>query len=97
MESVIQFLIRFLIRGYQLCISPFLGNVCRFYPSCSVYAEEAMGRFGVIRGGFLAFCRIMKCHPWHEGGSDPVPIILEGNKRPKGLRDKKISLGKKHR
>lgn len=70
---MIQRLILLLIRVYQLCVSPFLGPVCRFYPSCSVYAYEAVHRHGVLRGGFLAIKRIVKCHPFHPGGVDPVP------------------------
>lgn len=64
---------RLLIRGYQLLVSPLLGNHCRFYPSCSQYAIEAIDRFGVLRGGFLAVRRLSRCHPWHAGGFDPVP------------------------
>lgn len=62
-----------LIRAYQLFISPVLGNHCRFYPSCSQYAMEAIGRFGLLRGGWMAARRLSRCHPWHEGGVDPVP------------------------
>ena len=62
-----------LIRGYQLLISPLLGNHCRFYPSCSQYAREAIERHGALRGGWLAIRRVLRCHPWHPGGVDPVP------------------------
>ncbi|MCB1778537.1 MAG: membrane protein insertion efficiency factor YidD [Candidatus Competibacteraceae bacterium] len=62
-----------LIRGYQLLISPLLGNHCRFYPSCSQYAREAIEYHGVLRGGWLAIRRLLRCHPWHPGGVDPVP------------------------
>ena len=62
-----------LIRGYQLLISPLLGNHCRFYPSCSQYAREALEQHGVLRGLWLAVRRLLRCHPWHEGGVDPVP------------------------
>jgi putative membrane protein insertion efficiency factor len=62
-----------LIRIYQLCISPLLGNHCRFYPSCSQYAREAIEQYGVLRGGWLAIRRLLRCHPWHPGGVDPVP------------------------
>jgi len=54
-------------------ISPFLGQNCRFYPSCSKYAEEAITVHGGIKGSWLAIKRIGRCHPWHEGGIDPVP------------------------
>ena len=62
-----------LIRVYQLFFSPQLGNHCRFYPSCSQYAREAVERYGVIRGVWLAIRRVLRCHPWHPGGFDPVP------------------------
>lgn len=61
------------IRFYRYCMSPFLGQVCRFHPSCSLYAEEAIERFGLGRGGWLALQRVCKCHPWHSGGVDEVP------------------------
>ncbi len=63
----------FLIRLYQWTLSPLLGPRCRFYPSCSQYALEAITRFGVLRGGGLAVLRLLRCHPWHSGGFDPVP------------------------
>lgn len=69
-------LLLLLVRGYQLCISPFLGQNCRFYPSCSQYAMEAIGRHGALKGGMLAARRLSKCHPWHAGGVDPVPEKL---------------------
>ena len=62
-----------LVRGYQLGISPFLGQNCRFYPSCSQYAMEAIGQHGALKGGLLSAKRLCKCHPWHPGGVDPVP------------------------
>jgi uncharacterized protein len=62
-----------LIRLYQWTVSPLLGPTCRFEPSCSQYALEAIRRFGVARGGWLAVKRIGRCHPWHAGGYDPVP------------------------
>ncbi len=63
----------FLIRAYRLAISPFLANTCRFYPNCSSYAEEALRIHGVFRGLYLITRRILRCHPWHEGGVDLVP------------------------
>ena len=61
------------IRAYRRWISPFLGNHCRFYPSCSAYAEEAVQRHGLWRGSLLAALRVLRCHPFHRGGMDPVP------------------------
>jgi len=63
-----------LLRGYKLGISPFLGQNCRFYPSCSDYAAEAIREYGAVKGSALAARRLCKCHPWHPGGFDPVPI-----------------------
>ena len=68
-----QKLILLLIRAYQYAISPLLGSHCRFYPTCSSYAQDAIKEYGVIKGSWLAMRRISKCHPWHEGGFDPVP------------------------
>ncbi|RMF34314.1 MAG: membrane protein insertion efficiency factor YidD [Chlorobiota bacterium] len=62
-----------IIRAYQRWISPLLGAQCRFYPSCSQYAIEAIERYGAAKGAWLAVRRIARCHPWHPGGFDPVP------------------------
>ena len=62
-----------LIRAYQILLSPLLGPRCRFHPSCSQYAVEALQRHGVVKGGWLALRRIGRCHPLHPGGHDPVP------------------------
>ena len=64
---------RGLIRGYQLFISPMLGHHCRFHPSCSQYALEAIELYGVVTGIGLALRRLSRCHPWHPGGYDPGP------------------------
>lgn len=63
-----------LIACYRLLISPILGQHCRFYPSCSVYAQTALEEHGVMRGLFCSLKRLLCCHPWHPGGFDPVPI-----------------------
>ncbi|MBI5861941.1 MAG: membrane protein insertion efficiency factor YidD [Rhodocyclales bacterium] len=63
----------FLIRFYQLGVSPWLGNHCRFTPSCSSFAMEALRKYGLCSGGWLALRRVGRCHPWHPGGHDPVP------------------------
>jgi putative membrane protein insertion efficiency factor len=61
-----------LVRAYQSCISPFLFPCCRFYPSCSEYAIDAVSRYGPLKGSYLALRRLLRCHPWHRGGYDPV-------------------------
>jgi len=65
--------LKFLIRAYQLVLSPMLGPSCRFYPSCSHYAIEAIESHGALRGTWLSAKRICRCHPFHPGGFDPVP------------------------
>ena len=67
--------LRILIRGYQILISPLLPATCRYMPTCSSYALVAIERFGPLRGSWLAAKRIFRCNPWHEGGYDPVPSI----------------------
>lgn len=62
-----------LIRFYQIVISPLKPPTCRFYPTCSHYGLQSIQRFGAIKGGWLTIKRILKCHPFHPGGVDPVP------------------------
>jgi uncharacterized protein len=62
-----------LLRGYQLLLRPLLGANCRFYPSCSDYAKEAIARHGAGHGSWLTLRRVSRCHPYHPGGFDPVP------------------------
>ena len=62
-----------LLKLYKLTISPLLGPRCRFYPSCSAYAVQAIQTHGAARGSYLALKRLLRCHPWHAGGYDPVP------------------------
>ena len=66
-------LLLMLLRGYQYALGPLLGNNCRFYPSCSDFAREAISRHGALRGTWLAARRVLRCHPYHPGGYDPVP------------------------
>jgi uncharacterized protein len=61
-----------LLRGYKLLVSPMLAPACRYVPSCSEYAMEAVDRFGAVRGGYMAIARILRCHPFVKGGYDPV-------------------------
>ncbi|MGB0662448.1 MAG: membrane protein insertion efficiency factor YidD [Pontibacterium sp.] len=67
------------IRLYQIAISPFLGTNCRFYPTCSSYALEALEVHGLFKGSYLAIRRILKCHPYHDGGIDPVPDVKKAS------------------
>ena len=62
-----------LIQIYRYAISPFLGQRCRFYPSCSAYAAQALTKHGVLKGLWLSIKRVLRCHPFHPGGHDPVP------------------------
>lgn len=66
-------LLSILVRTYQFFISPYLGSQCRFTPSCSHYALIALSKHGALRGSYISTRRIMRCHPWCEGGYDPVP------------------------
>ncbi len=71
--TLMKYFILHLLRGYKAAISPLLGPRCRFHPSCSSYAMQAVERYGALRGGWLALRRIGRCHPLHPGGYDPVP------------------------
>jgi putative membrane protein insertion efficiency factor len=63
----------FIIRVYQKILSPFLPRTCRFYPTCSAYFVEALKKHGFFKGSYLGIKRILRCHPWNDGGYDPVP------------------------
>lgn len=77
-----------LIRGYQYCVSPWLSPRCRFYPSCSHYGIEALQRHGVLAGVWLTARRLLRCHPFHAGGYDPVPDLPISPKSPTGLKQR---------
>ncbi|MCR4589424.1 MAG: membrane protein insertion efficiency factor YidD [Lachnospiraceae bacterium] len=68
----------FLIKKYQKYISPYKGTKCPYYPSCSAYGLEAVERYGALRGGLMAFYRILRCNPFSKGGVDPVPLKYKG-------------------
>jgi putative membrane protein insertion efficiency factor len=74
-------LLRTLVRAYRYFLSPLLPAACRFHPSCSAYAEEALRVHGALRGGWLAGRRLCRCGPWHPGGFDPVPEASESPRR----------------
>ena len=73
-----------LILAYRRVISPWLPPVCRFHPTCSAYGAEAFRTHGFGRGAWLTLRRIMRCHPWHPGGVDPVPPRRDTRKTPRG-------------
>ncbi|HUQ76521.1 MAG TPA: membrane protein insertion efficiency factor YidD [Burkholderiales bacterium] len=72
-ERMMGALLRSAVRAYRWTVSPLLPPACRFYPSCSEYAEQALERHGALRGGWLAARRVCRCGPWNAGGCDPVP------------------------
>lgn len=72
-RKILSFPFLFLIRFYQIAISPFFPPSCRFYPTCSAYSYQAISKYGPFKGGYLALKRILRCHPQNPGGFDPVP------------------------
>lgn len=72
-EDMVKIVLIYVLRAYQLLLSPWLGNNCRFHPRCSDYAAEAIDQHGCVTGFFLTAKRLGRCHPWHAGGVDPVP------------------------
>lgn len=81
MGSFVGAILRGLIRGYQLVVSPILGPRCRHLPSCSEYTSEAIAVHGPVRGGWLGLRRILRCNPWGTSGYDPVPGTEDGAMR----------------
>ena len=78
---IVRNLLMGLVRGYRLLLSPWLGSACRFEPTCSVYALQALEKYGATGGSYLTIRRLARCHPWCDGGHDPVPQEL-----PRALR-----------
>jgi len=79
--ETMQKLLILLIGAYRYGLSPFLGSNCRYYPTCSCYAQEAIATHGSLRGLWLTVRRLSRCHPWHEGGLDPVPSVNKHQKK----------------
>jgi putative membrane protein insertion efficiency factor len=75
-----------LIRAYQLVVSPFLPPACRYYPSCSQYAMDAVREYGVLRGSYMALTRLARCHPFHPGGVDFVPVRVRADSKGNNIR-----------
>jgi putative membrane protein insertion efficiency factor len=71
--DILKYLLIYMIKFYQKFISPLKGPSCRFYPTCSQYALESVRKYGSIKGSYYAVKRVLKCHPFHPGGYDPVP------------------------
>jgi uncharacterized protein len=71
--SLLAWLLVKLVRGYQIVFSPYFGTQCRFAPTCSHYALDALKKHGALKGSYLTVRRLLRCHPWHGGGYDPVP------------------------
>jgi len=69
----VKWILIIIIRGYQKILSPFLPRTCRFYPTCSAYYIEALKKYGFFKGSYIGIKRILRCHPWNDGGYDPVP------------------------
>jgi hypothetical protein len=92
-SGIVKFLVLALIRFYQACLSPALPSACRFYPSCSAYACEAVERWGAWKGGRMALGRLLRCRPWGSYGYDPVPERqVTGNREQVTGRDCRPSL-----
>ncbi len=73
MQKIVTTVLVALVKGYQLALSPFFGQQCRFTPTCSQYAIEALQTHGSVKGLWLTLKRVLRCHPWHAGGHDPIP------------------------
>lgn len=74
LKQGVERLVLFCIRAYRYFLSPWLGFHCRFYPTCSGYAKEAIQEHGLMKGAYYTLWRVLRCHPWHPGGIDSVPL-----------------------
>jgi putative membrane protein insertion efficiency factor len=90
-----QRLLMLLVQGYRLLLKPWLGNACRFEPTCSAYALQALQQHGALVGSTLAATRVLRCHPWCDGGCDPVPEQAPPLFTRLGLGERKPQLDKK--
>jgi len=82
LSAAVQALLQGLVRGYRFALSPWLGSACRFTPTCSAYALDALEQHGPWAGSYLAGRRLLRCHPWCDGGHDPVPAKLFSSSHP---------------
>ena len=89
-----RYILIFIIRAYRYLVSPLLGPHCRFYPTCSCYAQTALEQHGLIRGGWLSLRRLSRCHPWHPGGVDPVPEKERDETQKKAKLSKQLGTSK---
>ena len=71
--NIMAHLLTWMIKAYQLMLSPYFGQQCRFYPTCSQYALDSIKKHGAIMGAYYSVRRLLRCHPWHAGGHDPIP------------------------
>ncbi len=91
-----KFLLVALLRGYRAVISPLYGQVCRYYPSCSAYALDAVRTHGAARGSWLAVRRVGRCHPWAAGGYDPVPGLIPQSEDPSERQSERQPVPQQH-
>ncbi|MDX6278340.1 MAG: uncharacterized protein QOJ72_2468 [Nocardioidaceae bacterium] len=84
MKSPLKYPLIWLLKAYRFTISPLYGQVCRYHPTCSAYALQAVETHGAIRGTYLAARRVLRCHPWSAGGYDPVPLTHSAAQKLRG-------------
>jgi putative membrane protein insertion efficiency factor len=96
MTRLPQRLLVLLVQGYRLLLKPWLGNACRFEPTCSAYALQALERHGAVAGSALSAGRVLRCHPWCDGGCDPVPAQVPRLFARLGLGERELTLDQKN-